>query len=486
MSATTRDLLLARGTVSPEALVRAEAEAARTGRPLLDQVLALGAADEHALVAVLAELHGVPGVDLSRSTLATDVLGLVPRPVCEADAILPLSTEGGRLHLAIASPGDAARIVAEVRFVTGMEVSAYVALEGPLRRVTQEAYEALAGGQSEWRGPAAAAGPGRIAVVLPGDLPLPAEEEAISEVGEGDLEPIEEPDEGLPGGAPLEEGEVIEIAVGEGEDEILHEVAMGADPAPSDRRRVLVVDDEPEIRQLVEKALAARDFEVETASDGEEALARVQKRPPNLVLLDAMLPKIHGFEVARKLRSDVRTRGVPIVMMTAIYRGWRFAQDARETYGAEDYIEKPFRLDDLLRRVEAVLEATSARQSEPSASAEPLLQRGREMLQAGKVADAVSALEEALAIDPFSAEAHYQLAKALRLRGEHFRAMTAFERSVELRPKSFPALRSLAALYTEKGFRRKAAETLERALAAAPDATTREAIKSDLLELLGA
>ena len=486
MSATTRDLLLARGAVSPEALARAEGEAARTGWPLLDQILSLGEADEHALVAVLAEEHGVPGVDLSRSAIATDALALVPRPVCEADAMLPLSTEGGRLHLALAAPADAARILAEVRFVTGMEVSPYVALETSLRQATSAAYEALEGGLPEWRGPAADPGASRLAVVLPGDRTLPEGDEVIAEVAEADLEPIVEPDEALPDAAAADAGEVIEIAVGEEADEVLHEVAIGADPSPSDRRRVLVVDDEPEIRQLVEKALTAHGFEVETAADGEDALARVQQRPPSLVLLDAMLPKIHGFEVARKIRSDPRTRGVPVVMMTAVYRGWRFAQDAREAYGAEDYIEKPFRLDDFLRRIEAVLEATSARRAEPAASADPLLKRGKELLQAGKLADAVAVLEEALGIDPFSAEAHYQLAKALRLRGEHFRAMTAFERSVELRPKSFPALRSLAALYTEKGFRRKAAETLERALAAAPDATTREALKSDLLELLGA
>jgi tetratricopeptide (TPR) repeat protein len=173
-------------------------------------------------------------------------------------------------------------------------------------------------------------------------------------------------------------------------------------------------------------------------------------------------------------------------MMTAIYRGWRFAQDARETYGAQDYIEKPFRLDDFTRRVEAVLEATASRPQPQAASAEPWFRKGKELLLAGKLDESLQALEAGLALDPFSAEAHYQLAKVLRAKGEHFRAMTSFERAVDLRPNHFPALRSLAALYTEKGFRRKAAETLERALAAAPDATTRDAIKSDLLELLGA
>jgi len=483
MGDTTRELLIQRGAATPEDVVRAEAEAARTGRTLASQLLAMGAADERALVAVLAEVHGVPGVDLSRSSLATSVLELVPRPVAETDHILPLSTEGGRLHLAVASTAAAERVLPEVRFVTGMEVSTYLAVDESLRRAIASAYEAAARGDAEWRGFAASGRAGEIAVVLPGDLPMPEGDEVI-EIADGDLEPVSEADEAI---EPPPTGEtVIEVGTDADVGEVVHQVSADAAPPASGRRRVLVVDDEPEIRMLVERTLRAQGYEVETAADGEDGLARVQARPPDLVLLDAMLPKMHGFEVARRLRSDPRTRPVPIVMMTAIYRGWRFAQDARETYGAQDYIEKPFRLDDFTRRIEAVLEATSAGGPARDASAEPLFQKGKELLLAGKLDEAVAVLEEALRRDPFAAEAHYQLAKAQRARGEHFRAMTAFERAVELKPAFFPALRSLAALYTEKGFRRKAAETLERALAAAPDATTKDAIKSDLLELLGA
>jgi DNA-binding response OmpR family regulator len=364
-----------------------------------------------------------------------------------------------------------------------MEVSVYLAVDESLRRAVAGAYEAAARGDAEWRGFAASGRAGEIAVVLPGDLPMPEGDEVI-EIADGDVEPVVEADEEL---APLPADEPrVEVATGADDGEVVHQVSAGAGPSPSGRRRVLVVDDEPEIRLLVERTLRARGWEVEVAADGEEGLARAQASAPDLVLLDAMLPRLHGFEVARRLRSDPRTRALPIVLMTAIYRGWRFAQDARETYGAQDYIEKPFRLDDFTRRIEAVLEATASRAAAPEASAQPLFQKGKELLLAGKLDEAVAALEEALRLDPFAAEVHYQLAKAQRARGEHFRAMTAFERAVELKPGFFPALRSLAALYTEKGFRRKAAETLERALAAAPDATTREALKSDLLELLGA
>jgi DNA-binding response OmpR family regulator len=458
----THELLVERGVVSPEAVVRAEATAARSGTKLCSNLLAAGEATEGALVAILSEQHGWPGVDLSRSEISAEALRHVPTAVAFADGILPLSTEGGRLHLALSDPDVAERAIAEVRFVTGMEVSPYVAVAGALRAAIAEAYEAFEHGEPAWRGADASPGCG-LAVASPAERILPEGDEVIVMVDE-------------------------EVETGASGDETLSVPrARPAAPGPGESaRRILVVDDEPEIRTLVQRTLTARGFEVDTAPDGEEALARVAARPPALVLLDAMLPRIHGFEVARRLRADPRTRGVPVIMMTAIYRGWRFAQDAREAYGAEDYIEKPFRLDDLVKRVEAVLEATATRGPAKPSGGDLMLRRGKELLLAGRLEAAVAALGESIAADPFSAEAHHQLARALRAQGEHFRAMTSFERAVELRADFFPALRSLAALYAEKGFRRKAVETLERAMAAAPDTVARDAVRANLLELLEA
>jgi tetratricopeptide (TPR) repeat protein len=113
------------------------------------------------------------------------------------------------------------------------------------------------------------------------------------------------------------------------------------------------------------------------------------------------------------------------------------------------------------------------------------LTRGKELLAANRLPEARAELEAAIDADPYSAEGHAQLARVLRAAGDGFSAMTAFEKAAELRPAHLGVLRSLAALYEEKGFRRKAAETLERALSAAPDDGTRSTIKHDLLLLLG-
>jgi DNA-binding response OmpR family regulator len=381
------------------------------------------------------------------------------------------------------------RITAEVRFVTGREVSPYVAVGRALRQAIAAAYDARARGKTIWRGAAAKGDEPHLAALVPSEEVLEVEEIEAGEIAEIEATDVEEVEEVHPAatdpsalaGGPVAAPEV-EISVGHGEGEGVEVVrTVRADG----RRAVLVVDDEPEIRQLVQRTLQAKGFAVETASDGQEAIAKAESMVPDLVLLDAMLPKVHGFEACRRIKSSPKTRDVPVVMMTAIYRGWRFAQDARESYGAEDYIEKPFRLDDLLRRVEAVLESTATRPRKPVGAIDPHLQRGKELLLAGRVVEAIQALELAVQADPYAGEAQYHLARALRAQGDHYRAMTAFERATELQPGHLPALRALAALYEEKGFRRKAAETLERALGAAPDDATRNGLKQDLLGLIG-
>jgi DNA-binding response OmpR family regulator len=250
---------------------------------------------------------------------------------------------------------------------------------------------------------------------------------------------------------------------------------------------VLVVDDEPEIRQLVQRTLAAKGFAVEVALDGQEALDKAEALVPDLVLLDAMLPKVHGFEACRRIKASARTRHVPVIMMTAIYRGWRFAQDARESYGAFDYVEKPFRLEELLRRIEQAMVSGGVR-PESSGEAEEassvLVEQGKKLLACGKAAEAAALLAEAVRRDARSADAQFQHGRALHATGDVFGAMTAFEHAAEANPRHLAALRALASVYEESGFRRKAAETLERALPAARDDASRVAIRDDLVRLI--
>jgi two-component system phosphate regulon response regulator PhoB len=116
---------------------------------------------------------------------------------------------------------------------------------------------------------------------------------------------------------------------------------------------ILVVDDERDLVSLLDFNLRQAGFETVLATNGEQALQAVRRRAPDLVLLDLMLPDIPGTEVCRQLKSDARTKGIPVVMLTA--RGEELDRVVGFELGADDYVVKPFNARELLARVRKLL-----------------------------------------------------------------------------------------------------------------------------------
>lgn len=116
---------------------------------------------------------------------------------------------------------------------------------------------------------------------------------------------------------------------------------------------ILVVEDDEDIQELIVYNLRREGYTVVTADTGEAGLEKARARPPALVLLDLMLPKMDGLEVCRRLKADDKTKQVPIVMVTA--KGEEPDVVSGLELGAADYIAKPFRPRELVARVRAVL-----------------------------------------------------------------------------------------------------------------------------------
>ena len=116
------------------------------------------------------------------------------------------------------------------------------------------------------------------------------------------------------------------------------------------KTRILLVDDDPNIRQLVKLYLEKEGFEVEMADRGDTALQVFRQSPPNLMLLDVMLPGMDGWQVLREAR---KTSGVPIIMLTA--KDETFDKVLGLELGADDYISKPFDMKELVARIKAVV-----------------------------------------------------------------------------------------------------------------------------------
>ena len=127
-------------------------------------------------------------------------------------------------------------------------------------------------------------------------------------------------------------------------------------------RKVLVVDDEPNIVLSLEFLMQQAGFEVVTAEDGETALARVSETGPDLMLLDISLPGIGGFDVLERLRADPDVARLPIIMLTA--HGREVEREKGLALGADDYITKPFSTRELVERVKRLL-GDAGREGEP-------------------------------------------------------------------------------------------------------------------------
>ena len=124
-------------------------------------------------------------------------------------------------------------------------------------------------------------------------------------------------------------------------------------PAAATKPYALIVEDEPALVELLRYNLTKEGYEVAIATDGEEALLTIEERQPDIVLLDWMLPKLAGIEVARRIRSKPTTRNLPIIMLTA--RAEETDRIRGLDVGADDYMTKPFSMSELTARIRAVM-----------------------------------------------------------------------------------------------------------------------------------
>jgi two-component system alkaline phosphatase synthesis response regulator PhoP len=172
---------------------------------------------------------------------------------------------------------------------------------------------------------------------------------------------------------------------------------------PQRRGRVLVVEDEPDVAELIRYNLVKEGWDVLTASSGAEALKRVRESRPDVVLLDIMVPQLNGWEVCRRLKEDPETRAIPVIMVTG--RVEEGDKVLGFELGADDYVTKPFSPRELSARIRAVARRRVVGEEDPK----------RALVKAGE-----------LEIDRYRFE--------VRMKG----------RPVELTPKEFELLAVLA------------------------------------------
>jgi len=496
-------------------------------RPAVQVVRPRDPAARHAQLVALSERYGVPALDLDQICVKTEDLANVPPSLARHHLLIPVLAREDRLFVAMKDPSQP-EVIQEVEFVAGKRVYAYAAPPEDIAEAIERAYLARERGALHYVGPDCPPETLRKAGLLPELAPErqqqvvpPAPDVLLLEEGPAPVElclSTEAASTGRGSAPPVtvsaypprlsslppalrgrasdlaEEGDVLS-AVEEAFDELLEDTSAVAplprDPADADGMpqpvQVLVVDDDAESRALLESVLAEAGYRVRSADNGRQALRMIKERVPDLLLLAAILPEVHGFEIARRLRGSQRYGSLRIVMLSPVHRGWRLAEDLRDSCGVHHYVEKPLRADDVLRAVSAALsEETRAVEGAVDAQggAERALEDGILAYRNGDVSAAIAHLERGVAIDPLAYRIHFHLGLLFAQQSQTYDAIRALERAVEINSRHFAGMKNLAIMYCQAGFRNKAVETWTRALQLVPDEETRQAITEHVAALL--
>ena len=482
--------LVRSGVLPAESAARALA-AAQDG-DVASTALRLGLASEANLVRVMAEVHGCPGVDLSRSVVPVANLDVVSLAFCRQRRILPVSVGKAEVVLAMADPEDYA-LADELRFVTGRKVLRYVAVPASIERTLDALAREKQKLSPAWRGAQAPALPDPTAAWV-GVVHPPRQAGEAIEVPEatGSMQveltagPLETP---FAAPSPARRVRTLEPSP-----------ARPAPPPPPARsvpatvrlegvgagRLALVVDPAAEVRSELTELLGRLACTVLQAANGKAALDIVREARPDLVIMEAILPMVQGFEVCRAIKGDPVLRPTRVILTSGVHRG-TVAADAQIAFGADAFLEKPFRREETLRVAKVLLlgGAEDPADQQKREASRTMWRAGAQLLKDGRLEEATVRLRDACARDDLSAEAHYYLGHALARQGLLFEAAAAYSRSAELRPDIDAAHQYLAQTYEQLGFQKSAREAWARAIEACADEPRRRAMQTRLMKLLG-
>ena len=480
-------LLLQDKIVTPEQVQSALKTQAMTGELLGSILYARHVLTEDQVAHYLSQVYQTPGVVISKVTPDPKLRELIPQSIAQKFQILPLLLEKKLLSLAVVNPNDY-QMIQKVQFMTGCRLQLHVAMQFALRDRMKVYYGAGLTDGLELN--TQDSGRGMRITPIAANLE-DSQRGSITQEGAPENRLITFPK------TPSFSADEIAQSLSQDINEAITDTTKVPPISPDWQgiinrgRTILVVDDDAAIRNLLNDSLKAKGYVVLPVASGREAIEKIQIVRPDLILLDAMLPEIHGFTICKTIKESAKYREIPVIIITAVYTGWRFQLDVKEQYGADEVIEKPFKINHVVDKVKELLDESASFSTESekkdvelTRKAAELLDRGVGAVRDGEVAQAKELFKQGIQIDPLHPLLHYYLGKCLEKENNLFGAMAAFEKASELDPYLFPVVKDLGILYQRNGFKRKAIEMWERALQVCPREDVREKIKINLIKLL--
>jgi DNA-binding response OmpR family regulator len=513
-------VLLRTGALTEEALEDALDQQQRT-MPLESLCYILGYLDEETLALGLSRHFGMPAVVLEQSVVALEVLAAVSRETALRHNVLPVHEDDHRIFVAVEDPGAVSEVLREIRFTSGKTPVVHVALHITLARSVRACYAARERGERYHAGPQADLGPhpepGYMATVA--DIRSSSEDVSASPLAGSvvedvtrelehhelrmledqeptrtiETEPLADPDttmNTMPGkhvqmatfdGATdvsamaqvpdRDSSSLLDLDAGEG---------AGYHAGHSGPGRVLIVDDDFATRHLLVKVLQPQGLLTATAATGSEAIRHLTSSPPDVVILDVMLPEMDGFQLCRAIKESRKYSDIAVILISAGLGSEPISDEVLAGHGADGYFEKPLDTDRLREHVSGLLRALE--RSAP-AGEDDSFERAIDLYKSGDIDGAIDNLRAGLEVDPLSAKHHFVLANLLQTQSLLYEAIDEYEATVELKPDYFPALTRLAYLYHRQGFAAKAVEVWRRSLPFCPDPSLRQNIERFIARL---
>lgn len=473
-------LLVAAGCLTEEELADV-LEQQQLGLPFASVCHLLGYADEESLVRVLSRQMGVPGVVLGQCIIDLQNLQDVPLAIARKYVMLPLYEDKQHVFVAISDLADPG-VVNELAIIKGKSVIPHVAVHGCLLRAIRDGYRLMEQGDAYWFGVDTsfemlndaggvltsvmdvdewpeAVQPSPLDVTDP-NMPMPVDPEDILE--SDSLQSAS----GLGYAPPQYEGDP--------EDPELDLDARA--PLPSSRR-ILLVDPDDKSRALLAQVLEQEGHTVMQCDSGIEAVRLLRADPPDLALIEMMLPKIQGYQLCRSIKSSTRYGHIPVILMTRAETREQPSRELLAKYNADELLSKPINPSELRGAVNLLLSQDQALQPTPRADA-GLFEAAIAQYRDGEAEEAVATLRRALEVDPLSARYHFVLGNILQHLDRLYEAIDHYESTASLRPDYFPALSRLAFLYYKQGFGKRALETWNQSLEHCPDEAQAKRIRS--------
>lgn len=481
--------------------------------PTASVAYVLGYADERTLAGVLAAANGRPAAVLDESVVDLTLFDGVAPEVWLGAQLVPVAVQQGTVYVAAAHP-EQVDASALVPLATRGTIEVVLALAVTVARTVRGALAARARGEASW--PGAIVEPGRA----PGVTLVGIDDEATVDGGAAAADAIVQAirddstkeldvralfdredsavDDELPSQIPIVaprgtawptdgpwsragqgsavEGDLVEDDPSAGDlDGLVAAMAAGPPHALAEVTRVLIVDDDYATRQLLVKEFAPRGYEVSTAESGDDAVAAIAERAPDIVIADILLPGVDGFRLCRAIKRTARLREVAVILMSAVIESGRVTPEVLLRYSADGYAAKPLDTARLLRIVRELIGARRA--AHGAAGDESSLRSALDRYEAGDGTGAIAVLRDRVAARPDAVRVRFALANMLQRERQRDDAVREYEAVVAAQPDYFPALTRLAYLYYERGQRGRAVETWRRALPYCADRQLRKNIE---------